>query len=208
MVFCSSEPSTSMRASSFCHVLWSLFAIVVEVPVCSFCLHVLACAQVVDGRDGHLNGQFTRVGRVEGERGTKCTPVGHIGIPQTAAPVHQPIRGDGARELCTEIHLAQLCPASDNTVSLNGALVHHTQLALDDVISTSASVVGLSTEGTAVQIENYALRFSCRVGISVYAGVHGGREFHLHIAFLQLHPVVSGLGTLLLVLEVLPEVAF
>ena len=181
--------------------------IVAEVPAGGLGLHVEARAIAVNRRDGHLDGEFVAFVGVKGERGAQYAAVDNLALPGIALAVHEQAGMEGARELGTEIDLAHLCPTGDDAVALNGAVVHNAYLALDDVIGTLSGVVGLALEGAAVKVEHHGLLLSFGEGVVVDAGAHGGREFNLDAALLQMHHVIAGLCRLGIVAVGLAEIA-
>ena len=115
---------------------------------------------------------------------------GNVTVAAVAVPHLRP--RNGLRELGTEIHLAELGPTGNHTVTLYARGAGLADLGVDDLPSPTAFV------GRMVEVEEDTCRLLLIIiSIAVHTGALCGRQFRLDAVVLQQHAVITGLGLLL-----------
>ena len=174
--------------------------IVTEIPTLCLGLHILTGAVVIDSRDSDLNHQVLTVLTVELEGSTQGTAVHYIALANRASAVHHQAALDGLAELGTEINLAQLGPTGQHTEALDGMVVNHAHLTLDNLVSPATGIVGIAAPRHTVQVENHGLLCALGEGIFMNTGMNGSRQVDEDILVLQLYHIEAGSGRFLAVL--------
>ena len=111
-----------------------------------------------------------------------------------------------SRELGAKIHLAQLSPARDDAVAFDRAVIYETQLALDNVIGTTARIVSIAAIGAAVEVEHDGLWLPIGESVAMNTCAGGSGQFHFNTTLLQIDHIVTRTCRFGLVSEVLAEV--
>ena len=154
--------------------------VVVEVPRLRLCLHISTGSIVINGRDSHL-GQYIFLIIGEAECGAECSAVDNIASSCITPAVHQDSALERTGELYAEIHFTKLSPASQDTEAFDGLVVEDAYLALNNLIGATSCVVGITTEGHTVEVEDDGLLLTFGERVLMDAGMNCCREFHVDI---------------------------
>ena len=167
--------------------------IIIEVPALGLGLHILARTIIIDGRDCHLYHKVLCILVAELEGSTQGASVHHIALAYGTASVHQQTICEGLAELGTEVDLTQLGPTRQHTEALDCMVVNHTHLALDNLIGTTAIVVGIATPCHTVEVQNHRLLPGILgEGITMNTCMNRSREVDQDALVLQLDHIEAG----------------